>query len=71
MRKLAICLMLIGMTACARGSGGDAKLLWCNTNHPIVVTQTQWDGLSDAQQQQILGHNEYGRKICGKEWAKI
>lgn len=62
--------MLSLLTACSLGSASEGSRLWCNTNHPIVVYDDQWAGMTEKQRKQTLGHNEYGTKICGKAWAK-
>lgn len=64
--KLILLSLLINVTGCVSGSPEDIRLdTFCLNANPIRGTSQDADRISDALVDQILKHNETGRKLCG------
>lgn len=60
MRIFAVCLALIGASACQTTGDSD-----CGGLSPITPSRAEIEKLSDELVNQILTNNETGRKNCG------
>lgn len=60
---LVLIAVLAGVAACTTTSGS-----FCAISHPVRLSQTAIDGLSDAEVASILAINKRGETLC--HWKK-
>jgi hypothetical protein len=55
-----VCAICTFLSACQTASGS-----FCAISHPIRLSQTAIDALSDSEVAAVLAQNEKGQKLCG------
>ena len=59
-------LMSVCLAGCETTNSGTACAGWA----PIVITQMDMLTMDEGTKRQIVGHNEFGEKVCGWKAAQ-